>query len=98
MLTKVTLDTNVSPPETVISSVPAGQFDFVVVSVTDRETAGTSFQVRFSGVGRVLETAVLDESTYGGAVYGSTEDADCQKQCCRSSPTRGSRSSVNGTL
>ena len=73
----VTLDTSVSPPETVTASVPADKFEFVVVSVTDRETAGTSFQVRFSPLSRIGETGVYGESTFGSAVYGGKDDAQC---------------------
>lgn len=76
MPTTVTLDTNVTPPETLTGSVPADQFHFAVVSVTDRETAGTSFQVKFNRLGRVAEAAVWGESAWG-AVWAAQEDAEC---------------------
>lgn len=72
----VTLDTNVSPPDTITASVPTGLFDFAVVSVSNRETAGTRYQVRLSGLGRVHETLVWGESTWGSAVWGGDDDAD----------------------
>ena len=74
MTTTVTLDTNVTPPEAVTALVPADQFDFAVVSVTDRETAGTGFQITFKRVGRVVESGVWGESTRGNAVWGTHED------------------------
>ena len=77
MATTVTLDTNISPPETVTGEVSACAFDFAVVSVTDRETAGTTFQVRLATLGRVVETAVYGESTWGNAVWGGENQADC---------------------
>lgn len=97
--TTVTLDTNVSPPETVTALVPAPGFDFVVVSVTDRETAGTSFQVRFNHVGRVAETAVYGESTWGNAVWGGEDDSGCLEAALgiisdKGSPKQGQRDAL----
>lgn len=77
MAITVTLDTNISPPESVTGSVPDGTFDFAVVSVTERETAGTRYQVKLGGLRRVVETAVYGESRWGDAVWGSENDTDC---------------------
>lgn len=77
MAITVTLDTNISPPESVTGSVPADAVEFAVVSVTERETGGTTYQVKLDGLARVVETAVYGESRYGRAVYGSEDDTDC---------------------
>lgn len=83
MPVSVTLDTNVSPPDTVTSSVPAGLFDFAVVSVSHRETAGTTYQVRWSGLERIHETAVWGESAWGNAVWGGDDAAGCLEAVLR---------------
>ncbi len=73
----VTLDTNIAPVERVTAAVPASDFDFAVISVTDRELSGSTVQLSVASVGRVLETWVLGESVLGQAVLGGSRDADC---------------------
>jgi len=73
----VTLDTNILPPERVIVRVPASQFDFAVVSVSEREIAASSFQVAVVPLKKVAETELLDESVLDQGVLGSAQDVDC---------------------
>ncbi len=76
----VTLDTNIAPVERVTGAVPAADFDFAVISVTDRELSGSPVQVSVAPVGRIPETLVLGESVLGQAVLGGSRDADCFEQ------------------
>lgn len=72
----VTIDTNVMPADDLIGAVPPDEFAFSVVTVTEREL-GDWFERGESGVGRVLETAVWDHSTWDNAVWGGPSDASC---------------------
>ncbi|MEO6202230.1 MAG: hypothetical protein ABIU05_09820 [Nitrospirales bacterium] len=74
---KVTLDTNIALVEKVTSAVSASDFDFAVISVTDRELSGSTVHVSFASVGRITETLVLGESALGQGVLGGWRDADC---------------------
>ena len=73
----VTLDTNIAPVERVTGAVPAADFDFAVISVTDRELSGSPVQVSVASIGRIPETWALGESVLGQAVLGGSSDADC---------------------
>jgi hypothetical protein len=73
----VTLDTNILPVEALLAAVPPGKFEFSVVSVTDREVGAAAGLTAPSVVGRVVETAVWDESLWDSAVWGDSGDGDC---------------------
>jgi hypothetical protein len=57
--------------------VSAADFDFAIISVTDRELSGSLVQVAVAPVGRIPETLVLGESPLGQAALGRSGDADC---------------------
>ena len=73
----VTLDTNILPADALVEAVPSADFEFAVVSVTDRELgASTDLAPSFS-VRRVPETGVWGESAWGGAVWGGPSESEC---------------------
>ncbi len=95
---KVTLDTNTLPAERVVGAVIGGDFDFAIVSVTDRELGPEYAPPK--GVARVAEVAVFGESAFGAAVFGSTADVDCFETSLRiisdgSFPPKSSRSALS---
>jgi hypothetical protein len=73
----VTLDTNILPAEDLLAAVPSGDFEFAVVSVTDREVEASTGLVAPSSVNRVPETAVWGESIWDDAVWGGPSEGDC---------------------
>jgi len=73
----VTLDTNILPVEDLLAAVQPGKFEFSVVSVTDHEVGAAVGLTAPSVVGRVVETAVWDESLWDSAVWGDSGDSDC---------------------
>lgn len=77
---KVTLDTNILPADDLIASVPSGQFEFAIVSVTDREMGGSATQVNISNI---PETMVWDESRFDEAVWDDSESASCLEFCLK---------------
>ncbi len=77
---KITLDTNILPADDLIASVPSGQFEFSIVSVTDREMVGSATQVNISNI---PETMVWDESRFDEAVWGDSESASCLEFCLK---------------
>ena len=76
-MVRVTLDTNILPVEDLLAAVPPGKFEFSVVSVTDREVGAAMGRTAPPVVGRVVETAVWDESLWDRAVWGDSRDGDC---------------------
>ena len=76
MLT-VTVDTNLLPIDDLVASVPSGEFEFAVVSVTDREVEGSVGLAPSARTPRLSETAVWGESRWGEAVWGGASNADC---------------------
>jgi len=73
---KITLDTNILSADDLISSCKNCGWDFAVVSVTEREVEGTSYQVKIKPIGKILETGVWNESRWGEAVWGSKKNQD----------------------
>jgi len=73
----VTLDTNVLPIDDRLSAVRLGEFSFSIVTVTDREVGGSTELEAPSSVGRIVETAVWNESTWGNATWGSSATHGC---------------------
>ena len=68
---KVTLDTNVLPPDEILQTAQDLDYEFAVVTVTEREIEGTDIQVSLEKLGKaIFETAVWDESLWGKAVWG----------------------------
>ena len=74
---KVTVDTNLLPIDDLVASVPSDEFEFAVVSVTDREVEGSVGLAPSAGTSRLSETAVWGESRWGQAVWGGASDANC---------------------
>lgn len=70
---KVTLDTNVLPAEDLLAACGDREWDFAVVSVTERELDGTDLLVQLKPLRNIMETGVYGESKYGMAKYGSKE-------------------------
>ncbi len=98
-MTTVTLDTNIAPVERVTDAVLAAQFDFAVVSVTDRELSESSLQVSVAPIERIPETWVMGESVLGQAVLGGSCDAECFEEALaivsnNSFPRRDQRGSL----
>ena len=77
-ITTVTLDTSVA--DDLVSALPNDGFEVTIVSVTDRETEGTPFQVQLRRIPQVPETGVWDESRWDHSVWGSGEDSECLDQ------------------
>ncbi|MEZ4495137.1 MAG: hypothetical protein R3C29_17710, partial [Dehalococcoidia bacterium] len=67
---RVTLDTGVLPAGDLLTAAAARDVSFAAVSVTHRETRGTSFAVHLTPLGSVPEAGVFDESEFGSAVFG----------------------------
>jgi hypothetical protein len=72
---RITFDTNIISLDGLLSACSNLGWDAAIVSVTRREVEGTSFEVRIEPFGEVPESAVLDESRFGEAVYGSDQTA-----------------------
>ena len=73
----VTLDTNILPADTLLAAVPNANFEFAVVSVTDRELGVSTDLAASSSVSRVPETGVWGESVWGSAVWGGPSESKC---------------------
>ncbi len=71
----VTLDTNVLPVNDLLESERSRDFDFAAVSVTERETEGSTLQVQLVRLTQVPETFFLGESILGKADLGSDDSA-----------------------
>ncbi len=73
---KVTVDTNALPIDDLRTMLEPKGFEFVVVTVTDRELENTSLRRSMRGLRQVPETAVWDESRWDQSVWGSANDED----------------------
>jgi len=73
----VTIDTNILPADALVAAVPSTDFEFAVVSVTDREVGTSTDLAASSSVSRVLETGVWGESVWGGALWGGPSESEC---------------------
>ena len=71
----VTLDTNVLPVNDILESERSRNFDFAAVSVTERETEGSTLQVQLVRLTQVPETFFLGESDLGKADVGCDDSA-----------------------
>ena len=80
---KVTLDTNILPADDLIASVLPGLFEFAIVSVTNRETEGTKYNVIPENISNIPETMVWDESRFDEAVWDDSESASCLEFCLK---------------
>ena len=97
---RVTIDTSVLPAEEVLAVCRGCGFDYAVVSVTEREVEGSSFETQLRAVERLTETAVCGESRWGGAVWGSSESSDRLESILRiisngSFPPKGDRANLS---
>ena len=71
----VTFDTTVDPDGQVVHLARAMGFNLAVVSVTNREVEGSSFEVTLKSVDEIPETGVWDESRFGDdSVWGDEVD------------------------
>ena len=66
-MTKVTLDTGVLPAEDLVHASQRFNCEFVVVTVTTRELAGTPYEVHLVPYSAIPETAVWSESRWDHA-------------------------------
>ncbi len=73
---RVSLDTDVLPADDLIAAAAGFDVSFAVCSVTQRETEGSSLLAGARSIEAVLEVAVLGESRWGEAVWGSSAIAD----------------------
>lgn len=67
---RVTLDTNVLPPDDILKAAEGLGFEFALVSVSNREVAGTDIEVELKKINTITETAVWGESKWGQALWG----------------------------
>lgn len=72
---RVTLDTGILPADDLFEAAAGRPIFFAAVSVTGRETRGTSFDVQLTPLGNVPETGVFGESEWGSAVFADAEAA-----------------------
>jgi len=70
---KVTFDTNVADRMDLVRTAHSRGFEIFLTSVTNRELLPSDIVPLTNEM--ILETAVLDESSFGGAVLGSDDDA-----------------------
>lgn len=73
---RVTLDTNILPAPDLESAAVTRGVSIAVVGVTERETNSTSYSASSKLFDRVMETMVLDESPFDGAILAGEEDAE----------------------
>jgi hypothetical protein len=72
---KITLDTNILPADGLLAECKKPEWEFSVITVTEREVENTEIQVSISPLGIVPETMVWDETTWGNGVWGSEDNA-----------------------
>lgn len=70
---KITLDTNTLPAKDLLAACNDPEWEFSIITVTEREVENTDIQISLKPLGRVAETAVWGESKWGNAVWGSKE-------------------------
>ena len=66
-----------SERDALAAAVPSADFEFAVVSVTDRELEASTDLAAASSVSRVPETGVWGESVWGGVVWGEPSEREC---------------------
>ena len=79
-MTRVTFDTNILPVQDVVTAAHGLNCDFAVVTVTEREVQGSSYEVGLKSLDKVKETGVYGESRWGQAVYGSSRSSETLDQ------------------
>ena len=72
--TRVTFDTNVLPVDDLLALAESLGLECVVVRVTQREVAGSSFEATLAPVAVIAETAIWDESRFDEAVFADSTD------------------------
>jgi hypothetical protein len=70
---KITLDTNILPADDLLIAPVSKDWEFAVVSVTEREVKDTDIQIGLKPLGKVLETGIWGESNWNNCVWGSEE-------------------------
>ena len=96
---KITLDANTLDKFDLIRKAQQNGLDLVVTTVTERELAGYNTNIS-SGMGKIPEVLVLNESPLGVAALGSNDDRDTIEELLRiisngSFPAKGSRESLS---
>ena len=74
---RVTLDTNILPVDDLIAQVSADQFEFGVVSVTERELETAPALSAPERIDRIVESMVWGEGVWGGGLWGGPSDSHC---------------------
>jgi hypothetical protein len=76
-MVKITLDTNTFPLEQALRALGGITADVAVTTVITRELERSDWHHESLTLRQLPETAVLDESRYGSAVYGGDADEAC---------------------
>ena len=69
---KITFDTNVLPVDDILAICSDKNWEFAVVTVTERELNGTDITVKLKPLDLVFETSVFGESKFGKSKFGSS--------------------------
>ena len=80
---RATLDTNIAPLADLKARAAAANVEIAVVTATERELASHSYAESVTGVSRVLETAIWDESQFDNCVLAREEDVECFEDVLR---------------
>src|SRR5947208_15117914 len=70
----VTIDTSVLPLGDLLKPLELKGFSIAVVTVTDRELTHPDIRPELRNLSAIPETAVWDETPWGGGLYGGTDD------------------------
>ncbi len=71
---RVTIDTNILPADDFTELAKSRRWEIKIVSVTEREMGHGDRRLQVSGLGKVLERAVWDESEWDDCVFGVGDD------------------------
>lgn len=97
---RVTIDTNVLPADDLIERAKSKWWDIAIASVTERELGHGDTRLQVSGLGKVLEVAVLGESLLGSCVLAGDDnflEAIIQIISNGSFPKSGSRGQLSNS-
>lgn len=73
-LKRATIDTNILPADDFTELAKSRRWEIKIVSVTEREMGHGDRRLQVSGLGKVLERAVWDESEWDDCVFGVGDD------------------------
>lgn len=80
---RATLDTGIAPAGDLETLAAALGVNLAFASVSDRELASHSYAATQIGVGRVIETAIWDESEFDKSMFAGERDVDCFEDVLR---------------